>query len=91
MKVKIFSKEQRAVECVGAFYPYTKNFAIDLSQGNSEVEFETEAHFNRFIQAATSMIMGGEIVIGGTDENGDEYKKIELGKATKKVKVKSGD
>lgn len=91
MKVKIFSKESQKINCIGAFYPYTDNFSIDLKEGNSEVEFETEAHYNRFIQATTSMIMGGEIVIGGLDEGDDEYKKIELGKAAKKVKVKSGD
>lgn len=87
----IFSKENQKISCAGAFYPYTDNFSIDLNQGNNEVEFETGDHYNRFIQAATSMIMCGEIVIGGLDENGEEYKKIELGKATKKAKVKSGD
>lgn len=64
MKEIITSTEAREVECEGAFYPYTDKFVISLKKGRNEVEFESETHYNCFIQAAVSLIMNGEITIG---------------------------
>ena len=85
MKEIITSAEAREVECEGAFYPYTDKFTISLVKGKNEVEFESEAHYNRFIQAVTSDIMCGEIIIG---EVADEVEETET-KSSKKSKKKA--
>ncbi len=74
MKEIITSTEAREVECEGAFYPYNDKFVISLKKGRNEVEFESEAHYNRFIQAVTGFIMCGEITIGEAVAEVEEVK-----------------
>lgn len=87
MKEIITSAEAREVECEGAFYPYTDKFTISLVKGKNEVEFESEAHYNRFIQAVTSDIMCGEI-IGEVADEVEETQETET-KSSQKSKKKA--
>ena len=88
MKEIITSAEAREVECEGAFYPYADKFTISLVKGKNEVEFESEAHYNRFIQAVTGDIMCGEIIIGEVADEVEETQETET-KSSKKSKKKA--
>ena len=66
MTAIITSNAKRVVNCKAPFYPYDKkdDFGVSLKKGKNEVEFETEDHYNRFIQASESLLMSEEIVLG---------------------------
>ena len=62
MEVTILAIAKKSYECEGAYYPYEKGrFTITLKKGENTLKFKDEAHYNRFIQAATSDIMDGII------------------------------
>lgn len=61
MKVTINATEKISFECLGAYYPYDKTFKVSIKKGKNTLDFEDEAHYNRFIQSATSAIMDGLI------------------------------
>lgn len=67
----IDSNEKRLVDCKAPFYPYDEkdDFSVSLKKGKNEVEFETEDHFNRFVQATTGLLMSEEITILERTEN----------------------
>lgn len=70
----ITSDAKRVVNCLAPFYPYDEKdgFGVSLKKGKNEVEFETEEHYNRFIQASEGLLMGGEIVIKEQSDEGEE-------------------
>lgn len=59
MRLQIKATEKMSFECDGAYYPYDKTFKVSLKKGKNTIDFEDEAHYNRFIQSATSAIMDG--------------------------------
>lgn len=75
MQLQIKATEKLSFECEGAYYPYDKTFKVTLKKGKNTLDFEDEAHYNRFIQAATSAIMDG--LLEFVNENAENEEQAE--------------
>ena len=88
VELTIEANAAKSYECASLIYPYTDKFTISLVKGKNEVEFESEAHYNSFIQAVTGDIMCGEIIIGEVADEVEETQETET-KSSKKSKKKA--